>query len=67
MMDDEPEPPRTDMPRDTPGAPPRSAAEQKAARLKAALRENLRRRKAQSRGRAGPPDPARDDEPGGDA
>jgi hypothetical protein len=42
--------------------------DRRAARLKAALRENLKRRKAQSRGRAGadrpagsPPEPAPDD------
>ena len=46
--------------------------DERAARLKAALRENLKRRKAQSRGRAGadrpagsPPKPVSDDEAAG--
>ncbi|MCJ2052148.1 hypothetical protein [Methylobacterium sp. J-070] len=45
------------------------AADERAARLKAALRENLRRRKAQGRGRAEgvpAPDEARSRENGGD-
>ncbi len=44
----------------------KSGASARDARLKAALRENLRRRKAQARGRAGtaetPPEPASSDE-----
>ncbi|MGU3361341.1 hypothetical protein ACLBWX_13505 [Methylobacterium sp. M6A4_1b] len=53
-MDDETEtgPSRTETPEDTSGQAPTSAADQRAARLKAALRDNLRRRKAQSRGRS---------------
>ena len=67
MMDDETEagaPPRA-TPKsasrdcDQSAAEPKSAAEQRAERLKAALRDNLRRRKAQLRGRAPDPPDAR--------
>ncbi|MGY4803399.1 hypothetical protein [Teichococcus aerofrigidensis] len=46
---------------ESPGKPPspaEPAGAERAPRLAAALRENLRRRKAQSRGRADPPPPA---------
>ena len=44
------------------GSTPTTAAERKAARLRAALRANLARRKAQARGRDGPTHD-RDDKP----
>jgi len=83
MMDDETE--AGASPRATPknaaepkgAAEPKNAAGQRAERLKAALRDNLRRRKVQLRGRADPAKPGEtpDDtsetgetpEPGGEA
>lgn len=53
-----------DQPQDETKAP-KSAAERRAERLKAALRDNLRRRKAQVRGRA-TAEPGPDETPGSD-
>ncbi|MBP0491828.1 hypothetical protein J5Y10_03445 [Roseomonas sp. SG15] len=44
-------------PPEPPASPPRPALSERERRLAAALRENLKRRKAQSRERAQPPSP----------
>ncbi|WP_431739894.1 hypothetical protein [Methylobacterium goesingense] len=68
-MDDETEagPSRTGTRNDPSGQAPVNAAGQRAERLKAALRDNLRRRKAQSRGRSGRPESGQAPERDGDA
>ena len=50
----------------TPPAPPRSAKDERAERLAAQLRANLRRRKDQSRGRDALPSAESDDTPRGE-
>ncbi|WP_307138542.1 hypothetical protein [Pseudoroseomonas cervicalis] len=58
-MTETPPPDRPDQDAPAPGlSPARPALSERDARRAAALRENLRRRKAQSRGRAEPPSPA---------
>ncbi len=52
-----------EKPESTPTARPKTAQEERAERLAAELRANLRRRKAQVRGRDAAETPARDDEP----
>ncbi|KQO65535.1 hypothetical protein [Methylobacterium sp. Leaf88] len=67
MTDDETGPDGKGSPETSAKAPPKSAAEQRAERLKAALRDNLRRRKAQVRGRSLGSGPDETPESGGEA